>query len=207
MFSKAKDKHAGDAKISVSAPDANAQNAPANNASAKRAAPSKQPPGVPSIISADVIINGNINASGEVQFDGSLEGDIKAAMLIIGEKASVKGEVICERVTVRGRVEGGIRAKQVSLASTAHIMGDIVHSSLAVENGAHFEGACRHSDDPLSEAASRDFRKQRPVTAPAQSRPVTSARNDGVQDANGAPSGSSSGDAPSFLAPNRSPLR
>ncbi len=206
MFSKAKDKNGGDAKISVTTPDSNAQNAAANSSAAKRAAPAKQAPGVPSIISADVIIHGNINASGEVQFDGSLEGDIKAAMLIIGEKASVKGEVICERVTVRGRVEGGIRAKQVALASTAHILGDIVHSSLAVENGAHFEGACRHSDDPLSEAASRDFRKQRPVSTPAPTRPVTSARSEAVHDTNGAPP-SGGGETPSFLAPSRSPLR
>ncbi|HRX38202.1 MAG TPA: polymer-forming cytoskeletal protein, partial [Parvularculaceae bacterium] len=90
-----------------------------------------KPAGVPSIISADVVMRGNINAAGEVQFDGSLEGDIRATSLIIGEKATVKGEVVCENVTVRGRVEGGIRAKQVSLAATAHIQGDILHSSLS----------------------------------------------------------------------------
>ena len=115
--------------------------------------------------------------AGEVQFDGNMEGDIKAASLIVGEKASVKGEIMCERVTIRGKVEGGIRAKQVTLAATAHIMGDIIHSSLAVENGAHFEGACRHSDDPLSEASSKDFRKQRPMTPPTPSKPVTTSND------------------------------
>jgi cytoskeletal protein CcmA (bactofilin family) len=152
--------------------------------------------GVPSIISADMVLRGNINSAGEVQLDGTLEGDIKAAMLIVGEKASVKGEIVCENVTVRGRVEGGIRAKQVALASTAHIIGDILHSSLSVESGAHFEGNCRHSDDPLSESTG-DFRKSRPTGGLAP-RPVVSGGDDSRSAAN---------EAPSFLNPSRSPLR
>ncbi len=198
MFSKAKDKKPAEAKVKISAADAAPvpSNVAMNSSSNKRAAPMKS--SVPSIISADVIMHGNINAGGEVQFDGNMEGDIKAASLIVGEKASVKGEIMCERVTIRGKVEGGIRAKQVTLAATAHIMGDIIHSSLAVENGAHFEGACRHSDDPLSEASSKDFRKQRP--APMPSKPVTTS-NDGT------PEAAQAGETPSFLAQNRSPLR
>ncbi len=157
-----------------------------------------KPAGVPSIISADVVMRGNINAAGEVQFDGTLEGDIRAMSLMIGEKASIKGEVICESVTVRGRVEGGIRAKSVSLAATAHIQGDILHSSLSVESGAHFEGNCRHSDDPLSEAAAKDFRKARP-TAAASPKPLTNGE-DTI-----APRPAAN-ETPSFLT-GRSPLR
>ena len=156
--------------------------------------------GVPSIISADVIMRGNVNSGGEVQLDGVLEGDIKSSMLIVGEKASVKGEIICESVIVRGRVEGGIRAKQVALAATSHIVGDILHSSLSVESGAHFEGNCRHSDDPLSEAAASDFRKSRPLGGPAP-RPVASAHSDD------APARGAANEAPSFLNQSRSPLR
>ena len=199
MFSKAKDKNATEAKVKISAAESTPiQSNSSMNSSSKRAMPMKS--NVPSIISADVIMHGNINAGGEVQFDGNMEGDIKAASLIIGEKASVKGEIICERVTIRGKVEGGVRAKQVTLAATAHILGDIIHSSLAVENGAHFEGACRHSDDPLSEASSKDFRKQRPMTTPGASKPVISNGDDQAAPA-------SDGNAPSFLAQNRSPLR
>jgi cytoskeletal protein CcmA (bactofilin family) len=145
-------------------------------------------------------MRGNINSGGEVQFDGSLEGDIKATSLIVGEKASVKGEIVCESVTIRGRVEGGIRAKSVSLASTAHIQGDILHSSLSVESGAHFEGNCRHSDDPLSEASAKDFRKARPSAGAPAPRPMT------TDDAGSLPRPIAS-EAPSFLSQARSPLR
>jgi len=158
--------------------------------------------GVPSIISSDVVMRGNVNSAGEVQFDGSLEGDIKAGSLIIGEKASVKGEVICETVTVRGRVEGGIRAKSVSLASTAHIQGDILHSSLSVETGAHFEGNCRHSDDPLSESSAKDFRRARPSAPAPAPRPVSTASDDADASERVA-----ANETPSFLSMGRSPLR
>jgi len=202
MFSKAKSgKSQNTGKIQkgslneAPAPGANAQS------SAKRSNATRSSR-VPSIISADVVMRGNINSAGEIQFDGQLEGDIKAGSLIIGEKAAVKGDVICETVTVRGTVEGGIRAKSVSLASTAIIRGDILHSSLSVETGAHFEGNCRHSDDPLSESSANDFRRSRPATSPSP-RPVnTSTEADGAG-ADTAPSTTT----PSFLSQNRSPLR
>lgn len=205
MFSKAKPGKQSDAKSMNSAP----QEAPVQQVN-MQAAPRKgsgvmKTAGVPSIISSDVVMRGNINSAGEIQFDGSLEGDIKAGSLIIGEKASVKGEVVCETVTVRGRVEGGIRAKSVSLASTAHIMGDILHSSLSVETGAHFEGNCRHSDDPLSETSAKDFRRARPsAPAPAPSpapRPVTTASDDDAGERLPV------SETPSFLSVGRSPLR
>lgn len=106
----------------------------------------------PSILSADLTIIGSIVSDGEVQLDGRVDGDVRAGSLTIGEEASVKGEVVAESVVVRGRIEGSLRARQVQLASTARIEGDIVHATLAVESGAFFDGHCRRSSDPLSDA-------------------------------------------------------
>ena len=204
MFSKAKTTRPSDERAPTAPADVQSF-APSTNTSAStsKRAPSPKPSGVPSLISADMVINGNISTAGEVQLDGTLEGDIKAGSLIVGDKAAVKGEIICENVMVRGRVIGGIRAKQVALATTAHIEGDILHSALSIESGAHFEGNCRHSDDPLSEAAVSDFRKPRhaaPPPAPTP-RPVSSG-DDTSPTATAANS-----EAPSFLSQNRSPLR
>ena len=198
MFSKAKQKSANEERAKAASIEASINSSSPAAASSKRSS-SMKAAGVPSIISADVIMRGNVNSAGEVQLDGVLEGDIKSSMLIVGEKASVKGEIICESVIVRGRVEGGIRAKQVALAATAHIVGDILHSSLSVESGAHFEGNCRHSDDPLSEAAASDFRKSRPLGGPAP-RPVAAAHMDDA-------TSRAANEAPSFLSQSRSPLR
>ena len=108
----------------------------------------------PSIISADMAIQGAINSKGDVQIDGKVEGDVHSVGLVIGDKAEVHGEVFAEDVTVRGKVVGRIRARKVLLAATAHVEGDILHEALAVESGAFFDGNCRHSNDPLGNGTS-----------------------------------------------------
>jgi len=103
----------------------------------------------PSIISADMTMQGTVNSAGDIQIDGRLEGDVRSVGLVIGEKAEIYGEIFAEEVTVRGKVIGRICARKVLLAATSHVEGDILHEALAVETGAFFEGNCRHSDNPL----------------------------------------------------------
>ena len=102
----------------------------------------------PSIISADMVINGTLNSTGDIQIDGRIEGDVRSVGLIIGEKAEIHGEVYAEDVTVRGKVVGRIRARKVLLAATSHV-----------------EGNCRHSENPLGEGV--DGAAQKPRTAAA----------------------------------------
>ncbi len=111
----------------------------------------------PSIISADVVVIGNVTSGGDVQIDGTIEGDVKSQSLTVGDKATINGEILADDVIVRGRVIGSIRARRVQLCSTSHVEGNILHEALAVETGAYFEGNCRHSADPLSE----DFKPAR----------------------------------------------
>ena len=105
----------------------------------------------PSIISADLVVNGTLTSTGDIQIDGRVEGDVRSASLVIGDKAFIHGEIIAEDVIVRGRVEGNIRARKVLLASTCHVEGNILHEAFAVETGAFFEGNCRHAENPLSD--------------------------------------------------------
>jgi len=107
----------------------------------------------PSIISSDLVVQGTLTSTGDIQIDGRVEGDVRSSGLVIGDKAFIQGEVLAEDVTVRGRVQGGIRARKVLLCTTCHVEGNILHEAFAVEAGAFFEGNCRHSDNPLSEEA------------------------------------------------------
>jgi cytoskeletal protein CcmA (bactofilin family) len=105
----------------------------------------------PSIISSDLVVNGTLTSTGEMQIDGRVEGDVRSAGLVIGEAAVIHGDIVGEDVTVRGRVQGNIRAHKVHLASSCHVEGNIHRRAMAVESGAFFEGSSRHSDDPLSD--------------------------------------------------------
>lgn len=123
----------------------------------------------PSIISADLVVQGTLTSTGDIQIDGRVEGDVRSAGLVIGDKAFIQGEILADDVTVRGRVQGGIRARKVLLCTTSHVEGNILHEAFAVEAGAFFEGNCRHSDNPLSEDASRQGQsyQNKPASIPA----------------------------------------
>jgi cytoskeletal protein CcmA (bactofilin family) len=122
----------------------------------------------PSIISADLVVNGTLTSTGDIQIDGRVEGDVHSAGLVIGDKALIHGEILADDLTVRGKVQGSIRARKVLLCSTSHVEGNILHEAFSVESGAFFEGNCRHSDNPLADEAGRR-------TADLQVKPVTVA--------------------------------
>ena len=105
---------------------------------------------VPTIIGEDLVITGNVNSKGEIQVDGEIQGDIHCGSLLLGDKSTVTGVVMAEDVVVRGKVIGTIRGLRVTLQAQSHVEGDILHQSLAIEQGAYFEGKSRRDDDPLS---------------------------------------------------------
>lgn len=108
----------------------------------------------PSLISANLQIVGNLRSQGEVQIDGTVDGDVAANALTIGERATINGEIVADDVVVKGRVNGRIRARKVQLAKSAHVVGDIWHELLAIDSGAFVEGHCKRTDKPteMSEA-------------------------------------------------------
>lgn len=134
---------------------------------------------VPSIISTDLTVIGTLISSGDVQVDGRIEGDIRANALVIGDEATIQGDVYAEDAIIRGRVEGGIRAKKIQLCATARVEGNILHEALSMEAGAFFEGNCRHSDNPLSDAPALREQGSAPqaVTPGAQKGNKSSAPN------------------------------
>lgn len=114
----------------------------------KAAAPKAKPPA--SVLSADLHVTGNLKTTGDIQVEGTVEGDIRAHLLTIGEGATTKGEVVADDVVIDGRIVGRVRGLKVRLTSTARVEGDIIHKTIAIESGAHFEGSVQRQDDPLN---------------------------------------------------------
>lgn len=124
-------------------------------------APKAKPPA--SLLSADLTVTGNLKTTGDIQVEGTVEGDIRAHMLTVGEGATIRGEIVADDIVVNGRVVGRVRGLKVRLTSSARVEGDIIHKTIAIESGAHFEGSVQRQDDPLSGASSK------PVPKPAAS--------------------------------------
>lgn len=146
MFSKS--------KINEPAPkpaDADAQDMVRPGAGApefRPSVPKAKPPA--SILSSDLHIKGNLKTSGDIQIEGQVEGDIRAHLLTVGEGATVKGELVADDVVINGRIIGRVRGLKVRLTSTARVEGDIIHKTIAIESGAHFEGSVQRQEDPLN---------------------------------------------------------
>ena len=116
-----------------------------SNSDGARSAPKSS---VPSIISADLRINGDLVCSGDVQVDGWVEGDIQSRNIVIGEGATVHGALQAETVRICGVVKGAIKADSVVLDKTAKVTGDVLHKTLSVAEGAQIEGMCKRLEAP-----------------------------------------------------------
>ena len=148
MFSKS--------KINDPAPKEDAAKPAAPTVAAAAPAPSApkaKPPA--SVLSQDLHVTGNIKTTGDIQVEGTVEGDIRAHLLTIGETATIKGEVIADDIVINGRIIGRVRGLKVRLTATARVEGDIIHKTIAIESGAHFEGSVQRQDDPLSGGAKK----------------------------------------------------
>ena len=102
--------------------------------------------GVPSIISADLNVAGNLSGDGVMQIDGTVDGDVRCAEVTIGRGAHVVGQIECDTVYVHGTVTGEIRARSVRLSASARVTGDIQHEELSIEAGAYMEGKLLRRD-------------------------------------------------------------
>jgi cytoskeletal protein CcmA (bactofilin family) len=112
-----------------------------------RTGPSEE---VTSVIGNDLTIIGHglkIISQGVLQVDGEIEGDVRAAEVIVGEQGKVTGMVAGQQVIVRGKVSGVICGKTVALQTSSIVEGDIHHMSFTIEQGAIFDGSSRRAAD------------------------------------------------------------
>ena len=66
-----------------------------------------------SLLLADLFIKGNLKCATDIKIEGQIEGDVRSRLLTIGEKATVRGQMVAEEVIVNGRVIGQIRGTRV----------------------------------------------------------------------------------------------
>lgn len=98
---------------------------------------------VPSIVSAEMTVRGDLTGGGDLQIEGKVYGRIRIGHLVVAEGGMVEGDIVAKAVSVSGSVRGTIRAGTVTLSATAKVAGDILHDVLAIEAGAQLEGQCK----------------------------------------------------------------
>lgn len=102
-----------------------------------------------SVIGADILVTGDIEAEVDLQIEGRVVGDVHCATLILGERSSVTGNVSAKRVRVSGMVEGSVETIDLAIEAGARVKGEVTYSRLRIANGGLIEGTMTHR--PLSE--------------------------------------------------------
>lgn len=121
------------------------------NQGTKTEVPSKKRTRERALIGLEVVVEGNVFTNGEIEFLGTINGDVRARVCVVESEGTIHGELFAEEAVVKGRVIGPIRALHVHIFPGAHVEGDIVSQTLCVEHGAHLDGTIRRSDDPFSD--------------------------------------------------------
>ena len=95
-------------------------------------------------ISAGSTIKGEITSPNDIRIDGNFEGKIVSqAKVVVGEKAIVKGDIICTSCDFWGKIDGDFYVKDtLSLKDTCVVTGDLHIRRLQVDLDATFNGNC-----------------------------------------------------------------
>ena len=95
-----------------------------------------------SLFGKGTIINGDITSDGDIRIDGMLNGNILiSGKLIVGESASIKGEIKAERAEIYGSTTGKISVNGVlSIKSSGVVEGDLYVGQLEIEKLGLFRG-------------------------------------------------------------------
>ncbi len=113
-----------------------------------------------SIIGADSLFKGEVEAKGTLRVDGGVEGNIRADWVVIGEKALIRGDVEARGIIVGGKVEGNLRGKEiVELKNKGNVTGEIFSNKLTISEGAVFDGKSsmmKKDDQKVVELSSKE---------------------------------------------------
>lgn len=94
-----------------------------------------------SFIGVNTLFKGDIKTTGTLRIDGSVEGNIEADWIILGDKACLKGVASARGIIVGGIVEGNLTAKEiVEIKQKGCIRGDVITSKLMVAEGGILDG-------------------------------------------------------------------
>ena len=116
---------------------------------ARRVSRSKSSMPVPSIISENTKLKGDVISDGIIHIDGHVEGDISCEELVVGIKGIVSGKVNAKSLHLYGGLNGKAEVKTLFVSKSAKLVGDALYDIIAIEPGAYVEGHCQRAGGPI----------------------------------------------------------
>ena len=96
------------------------------------------------------VLDGSINAPGDIRIDGVVKGALIAGgRLVLGKSGQIEGDVQCGSAVISGELKANITSKELLvLKETAQLYGDIKTEKISIEPGAMFSGRCEMGPSP-----------------------------------------------------------
>ena len=108
---------------------------------------------ITTLVAEGTMIRGDIEFSGGLHLDGSVEGSISAqsdkAVLTLSDKGRVEGEIRAPNAVINGHVKGDIIiSERLELAANARIDGNVYYKVLEMAAGAQLNGKMIYQSEP-----------------------------------------------------------
>jgi cytoskeletal protein CcmA (bactofilin family) len=103
------------------------------------------------IIAAGTTIAGDIDCTGVLKVEGTIEGSVRQArQVLLAREGAIHGDVTAQEVVVGGVIDGNVQAgDRLELQSSAVINGDIATKSIVVMEGARINGGVKMTEIAL----------------------------------------------------------
>lgn len=98
-----------------------------------------------SIIAPDLVVTGDLVASGVVRIEGRVNGNVNAEhQILLSQGGSVAGDMRTREAVLAGEVHGTVTASErIEVQTSAIVNGDIVTPRLLIQEGGRINGAIR----------------------------------------------------------------
>lgn len=101
----------------------------------------KSPKDLETIVGPQSTVLGELRVTGTIRVDGSVEGDIAADWVVVGEAGKIKGNVRSRGMVIGGRIDGNIDSEEiVEVRDNGQVCGEIRTAKLVMAEGALFDG-------------------------------------------------------------------
>jgi len=102
---------------------------------------------------------GDLSIKGEVRIEGIIHGLVNADSVVLGQAATVKGDITAKKIIVEGKVEGILKAKEIiEVKSTGKVLGEIFTNKISIMEGGVINGKVETRGD---ESKAVEFEKNR----------------------------------------------
>ncbi|WP_035806857.1 bactofilin family protein [Lunatimonas lonarensis] len=110
------------------------------------------------VLSLGFELTGDIISKSDIRADGILVGSIRTdKKVVVGEKASITGDIIASEITISGEVVGDLYISgETTIFSSASVSGNIITEEILIHKGAKVDSSIKTVTKEMVQSASKN---------------------------------------------------